>query len=91
MVQDVQLTDFDAGSPLTRDLNRFAAQNKERPELHLEVIFPDDNPMSPPFIRVVKPRFEFLTGKIYLGVKNPLIHRGGGVLKAVNTIGNYSK
>ncbi|XP_033626521.1 ubiquitin-conjugating enzyme E2 Q1-like isoform X2 [Asterias rubens] len=64
---DVQLTDFDAGSPLTRDLNRFAAQNKERPELHLEVIFPDDYPMSPPFIRVVKPRFEFLTGHVTVG------------------------
>jgi ubiquitin-protein ligase len=35
-----------------------------QPVISLEVIFPQDYPMSPPFVRVVKPRFEFLTGMI---------------------------
>ncbi len=31
----------------------------------MEMEFPPEYPMAPPFVRVVRPRFRFLTGEIY--------------------------
>ncbi len=39
----------------------------QKPELEFEVIFSQDFPFDPPFIRVVKPRFAFHTGHITVG------------------------
>ena len=33
-----------------------------QPVVHLEMKFPKDYPMAPPFVRVIRPRFQFLTG-----------------------------
>jgi len=33
-----------------------------QPVIYLEMQFPQDYPMAPPFVRVTKPRFKFLTG-----------------------------
>ena len=33
-----------------------------QPVLHLEMKFPKDYPMSPPFVRIIRPRFQFHTG-----------------------------
>merc|ERR1712032_576420 len=33
----------------------------------MDVLFPDTYPMSPPFIRVVRPRFQMHTGHITIG------------------------
>lgn len=33
-----------------------------QPVIELEMKFPKDYPMNPPFVRVIRPRFQFLTG-----------------------------
>ena len=34
-----------------------------QPVVYMEMKFPKEYPMAPPFVRVVRPRFKFLTGK----------------------------
>ena len=38
-----------------------------QPVIELEMTFPNEYPMKPPFVRVVRPRFKFLTGHITIG------------------------
>ena len=59
---DVELLDFDPGSLLARDLQQYARQCRCRPVVEVEMKFPKDYPMTPPFVRIVRPRFQFLTG-----------------------------
>ena len=33
-----------------------------QPVIYMEMQFPGNYPMEPPFVRVVRPRFKFLTG-----------------------------
>ncbi|XP_072013019.1 uncharacterized protein [Amphiura filiformis] len=66
-VWDVKLIDFEKKSRLGKDLAKYSEKYKEEPIIHLEVKFPETYPMSPPFLRVVKPRFKFLTGHITIG------------------------
>lgn len=33
----------------------------------MEMIFPPDYPLAPPFLRVLRPRFKFLTGHVTVG------------------------
>lgn len=49
--------------------------------LDIEITFPDDYPFGPPFVRVVYPRFMFMTGHITSGgsVCTELLTRGGWV------------
>ena len=61
--QDVKLIDFDKKSRLGKDLAKYSSKYKEEPIIYLEVSFPEAYPMAPPFLRVTKPRFQFLTGK----------------------------
>ena len=42
-----------------------------QPVVEMEMKFPKDYPMSPPFVRIVRPRFQFLTGK-RLSLMDPL-------------------
>ena len=42
-----------------------------QPVIEMEMKFPKDYPMSPPFVRIVRPRFQFLTGKL-LSLMNQL-------------------
>ncbi|XP_022082240.1 ubiquitin-conjugating enzyme E2 Q1-like [Acanthaster planci] len=64
---DVQLTDFDQKSVLGKDLCKYAERFQQKPEVQLEMSFPCDYPMSPPFIRVIRPRFKFLTAHVTIG------------------------
>ena len=49
-------------------LNLFMVQDIEacydllQPVIYMEMEFPPDYPMTPPFVRVLRPRFKFLTG-----------------------------
>ncbi|XP_065827559.1 ubiquitin-conjugating enzyme E2 Q1-like [Oscarella lobularis] len=63
----VKLTKFEKGSLLARDLDKYAAQYKREPVVEMEMKFPKDYPMSPPFVRVIRPRFKFLTGHVTIG------------------------
>lgn len=49
--------------------------------LEMEITFPEDYPFGPPFVRVVSPRFQFMTGHITSGgsVCTELLTRGGWV------------
>lgn len=66
-VWDVKLKNFPPELRLSKDLQKFAEKYKKEPAIVMEMQFPSDYPMSPPFVRVVYPRFQFLTGHITIG------------------------
>ncbi|XP_077983231.1 ubiquitin-conjugating enzyme E2 Q1-like [Glandiceps talaboti] len=66
-IWDVQLTDFDPKSRLGKDLQIYSTKYKRPGVISLEMKFPKDYPMAPPFVRVIRPRFRFLTGHITVG------------------------
>ncbi|CAK9076272.1 Ubiquitin-conjugating enzyme E2 Q2 (E2 ubiquitin-conjugating enzyme Q2) (Ubiquitin carrier protein Q2) (Ubiquitin-protein ligase Q2), partial [Durusdinium trenchii] len=54
--------------PLRKELQSFAVQHPSgEAAVVLEVLFPDSYPMQPPFIRIVRPRFQMHTGHITVG------------------------
>merc|ERR1719329_683883 len=53
--------------PLKEDLKSFAAQNSAEAAVVMHVVFPNDYPMFPPFIRVVRPRFQMHSGHVTIG------------------------
>ena len=59
---DVELSDFPKGSLLQKDLDSYAKKMSRKPVVELEMKFPKDYPMNPPFVRILRPRFQFLTG-----------------------------
>lgn len=64
---DVKLTGFSSESPLGKDIENWARKHKREPAVYMEMQFPGDYPMSPPFARVIRPRFKFLTGHVTIG------------------------
>eukprot|EP00930_Biecheleria_cincta_P010998 TRINITY_DN113465_c0_g1_i1.p1 TRINITY_DN113465_c0_g1~~TRINITY_DN113465_c0_g1_i1.p1 ORF type:complete len:358 (-),score=86.98 TRINITY_DN113465_c0_g1_i1:198-1217(-) len=59
---------FPPESTLRAELCSFASQHASRQAaVVMEVLFPDKYPMDPPFIRVVRPRFQMHTGHITIG------------------------
>lgn len=62
---NVVLTGFEGG--LAADLRKWAASTGRREGVHLRMLFPMDYPMAPPFVRVLYPRFQFMTGHITSG------------------------
>ena len=50
---------FDKDAPITQDMETFGIK-----EIELEIKFPQNYPFSPPFLRVVRPRFAYQTGHI---------------------------
>lgn len=63
----IELFNFEKDSLLGKDLEAYAARTGGKPAITMEMKFPSDYPMAPPFVRVVKPRFEFLTGHVTVG------------------------
>ncbi|KAL5022647.1 hypothetical protein ScPMuIL_001802 [Solemya velum] len=66
-VWDVQLKDFPDDTRLGKDLRKYATKHKREPVLQLEMQFPGDYPMSPPFVRLIRPRLAFLSGHVTIG------------------------
>ena len=60
---NVELSDFPKGTPFYKDLESYAKRTNRKPVIEIEMKFPKDYPMNPPFVRVIRPRFQFLTGK----------------------------
>ena len=54
-------------SALAKQLQTYAVKTGNRPLVELELLFDADFPFSPPFARVVRPRFAFRTGHITSG------------------------
>lgn len=63
---EVQLFKFDKGSDIEKDLQQYQKQTG-RNYIQLQVSFPPDYPISPPFVRVIQPRFKFHTGRVTVG------------------------
>ncbi len=71
----MELGDFPSESLLAKDLQKFASRGTQggvaagggarKPVITMEMKFPKDYPMNPPFVRVLRPRFKFLTGKVF--------------------------
>jgi len=53
--------------PLKAELVSFASSSGKEAAIIMEVVFPDTFPHAPPFIRVVRPRFQMHTGHITIG------------------------
>ena len=58
----VFLSKFDPESRLAKDLIKLKLN-----EIEISLEFPDEFPLKPPFVRIVRPRFEYKTGHITLG------------------------
>lgn len=53
---------FEQQSPIYKDMIKYNIEHIE-----FEIRLKEDYPFSPPFIRIVKPRFQYMTGHITLG------------------------
>jgi ubiquitin-protein ligase len=59
---DIELFGFEKGTALAQDLRKTSAKH-----VLLRVAFPSTFPASPPYIRVIRPRFMFHTGHVTIG------------------------
>lgn len=60
---------FPETDEIQKSLNDYAAVSKgKHPNaIKMEITFPQDYPMSPPFMRVISPKFKYRTGRITIG------------------------
>ena len=63
----LDITQFEVPPELKKDFVTYAKQTKSRESLDFEVRFSPNFPFSPPFLRIVKPRFAFHTGHVTVG------------------------
>ena len=63
---EIQLFGFEKGSAILSDIQKYKKQTG-RDYVQIQVSFPPDYPNSPPFVRVVQPRFQFHTGRVTVG------------------------
>jgi ubiquitin-conjugating enzyme E2 Q len=61
---EIRLSGFDGD--LASDMKQYAAESG-KDYVSLEMRFSADYPFTPPFVRVVRPRFKFLTGHVTIG------------------------
>ena len=64
------LSQYEISKELKQDFEIYAEKNSKDPKncpLEYEVIFPENYPLNPFFIRVVSPRFAFRTGHVTVG------------------------
>jgi len=58
----VEFFNFDKEEPIAKDLVYLRQRS-----IVLHIAFPPDYPFSPPFCRVIRPRFQFHTGHVTVG------------------------
>lgn len=59
---DATFFGFEKGTPLAKDLERSPGKR-----ILLRIAFPSTYPAAPPYIRVIRPRFQFRTGHVTIG------------------------
>lgn len=59
---NVFLFGYDKNDPIGKDMIKYNVK-----EIKMEITFPSSYPLSPPFVRIIKPRFQYLTGHITSG------------------------
>jgi len=65
---EVHLFGFEKGTGLEKDLKEWSKKNSSKQDfVKLSVKFPKDYPFTPPFVRVISPRFKFHTGHVTVG------------------------
>jgi len=63
---EVRLFDFDKKDTIAQDLAKYEKKTGQN-YIQLDMVFPTEFPFKPPFIRVIKPRFKFMTGHVTIG------------------------
>ena len=58
---------FEKGTKLAKDIRSWAKLSEREECIYMEMKFPKEYPMVPPFVRVLRPKFKFLTGHITIG------------------------
>jgi len=59
---------FPEKEKLQKALDSYAESSENHPNgIKMELTFPSDFPMAPPFMRVISPRFKFHTGRVTIG------------------------
>jgi hypothetical protein len=79
--REVQLSNFDKTDLLAQDMQKMKIVKKKiffvltsiyflfflKNHITLRVAFPPNYPFAPPYVRVIKPRFQFRTGHVTIG------------------------
>ena len=63
---EVRINEFDPKDEIAKDMQKYEKMTNKN-YIKMIVSFPPDYPMSPPFVRVVEPRFQFHTGRVTVG------------------------
>lgn len=66
-VWEVKLKDIPKDTILGKDLQEYSKKYNREAAIHMEMTFPGEYPMAPPFVRIIQPQFQFLTGHVTLG------------------------
>lgn len=66
---ELKMFNFDKTDPLGKDLEKLGSGifRKDKPHVLFNITFPKNYPFSPPYIRILRPRFQFHTGHVTLG------------------------
>lgn len=62
----IEMFDFEKGTALAKDMEQ-VSKRTGKAAVELTMKFPAEYPWKPPFIRVVRPRFAFRTGRVTVG------------------------
>eukprot|EP01065_Artemidia_motanka_P012729 TRINITY_DN1701_c9_g1_i1.p1 TRINITY_DN1701_c9_g1~~TRINITY_DN1701_c9_g1_i1.p1 ORF type:complete len:339 (+),score=117.59 TRINITY_DN1701_c9_g1_i1:54-1019(+) len=63
---DIRLFDFERGTELWKDVQKLE-ETCGMNHIAMTLQFPPEYPFKPPFLRVIRPRFKFRTGRVTLG------------------------
>ena len=62
----VRIFDFEKGTDLYNDVEKLKQQTG-RGFIDMVLTFPEEYPFKPPFLRIIRPRFQFMTGRVTIG------------------------
>jgi hypothetical protein len=52
---------------LQEDFSQWSQKTEEPPMILSHIVYPSDYPNSPPFVRIIRPRFQYMTGHVTIG------------------------